>query len=259
MHELDSPRDVRRRQRVVDPAPGPGHLVAHEHPIHEAVRPLLVELAHLRVREHMPPGDVLFEHARTQLNKLRAKLEDLGLSAGDVRDIYYALVAFVDEVMQADHGPLKDFWEAHLLQLELFGETRAGEGFYDRLAQAQSERRISVLRVYYLCLLFGFQGIYAKHGELERENLIEEVRADLGIPSDSDADIAPLGARPVEPAADRERNRLLLYLAWAAVSLSVVWYVGIAFTLDARTRVLSHGLAQAAADLSAIASPSRSR
>lgn len=249
MQALDTPRRIKRKQPHTETAEVARHLSPANYPVHEAVRPLLVELAYLRLRDKPPPGDVLFDHARSQLNRLRTKLEELGMPPEDVRDIYYALVAFIDEAMQADQGPLKDFWQAHLLQLELFGETRAGEGFFERLAEARDERRLAVLRVYYLCLLFGFQGVYAQHGEFERENLIAELRSVLGIQAVMEKALAPFGPRPDEPAADRERNRLLQRLAVGAAILAVVWYGGIAFTLDARARVLGGALSQAAAAL----------
>lgn len=244
-----APRRVKRKKLPLGEGKAQ-RLESSGRPLHEAVRPLLVELSYLRRRENMPPADVLFEYARKQLNRLRTKLQELGLPPEDVTDAYYALVAFVDEVMQADQGPLKDFWQAHLLQLELFGETRAGEGFYDRLTRAQDERRLSVLRVYYLCLLFGFHGIYAHHGELERENLMESVRESLGIALDDSAPLAPFGPRPDEPAADGNRNRLLQWLATSAAALAVVGYLGIAFSLNASARALSDALARAADDIS---------
>jgi type VI secretion system protein ImpK len=244
-----SPRRVKRKQLARGDGKAP-RLESPERPLHEAVRPLLVELSYLRRRESMPPADVLFEYARKQLNRLRTKLQEVGLPPEDVTDAYYALVAFVDEVMQADQGPLKDFWQAHLLQLELFGETRAGEGFFDRLTRVQDERRLSVLRVYYLCLLFGFHGIYAHHGELERENLMESVRESLGIALEDNAPLAPFGPRPDEPAADGDRNRLLQWLARCAAALAVVGYVGIAFSVNASARGLSDALSRAADDIS---------
>jgi type VI secretion system protein ImpK len=243
-----SPRRVRRKRALRAAAPAQ-RLESPERPLHEAVRPLLVELSYLRRRENMPPADVLFEYARKQLNRSRAKLQELGMPAEDVTDAYYALVAFVDEAMQADQGPLKDFWQAHLLQLELFGETRAGEGFFDRLARARDERRLPVLRVYYLCLLFGFCGIYAQHGELERENLMESLRETLGIPRDDGAPLAPFGARPDEPAADADRNRLLQWLAWSAAALAVIWYAGVAFNVNANARASIAALSRAADDI----------
>jgi type VI secretion system protein ImpK len=246
---IDSaPRRVKKKQ----PGRGGGkaqRLESPERPLHEAVRPLLVELSYLRRRENMPPADVLFEYARKQLNRLRTRLEEAGLPPEDVTDGYYALVAYVDEMMQADKGPLKDFWQAHLLQLELFGETRAGEGFYDRLTRAQEERRLQVLRVYYLCLLFGFHGIYAHHGELERENLMESVREALGVAPEDSAPLAPFGLRPDEPAADDDRNRLLQWLAVSAATLTVVGYIGIAFSVSSSARALENALSRAADDI----------
>jgi type VI secretion system protein ImpK len=159
------------------------------------------------------------------------------------------VVAFVDEAMQVDQGPLKDFWQAHLLQLEMFGETRAGEGFFDRLLRVQEERRLLVLRVYYLCLLFGFQGIYAGHGELERENLLESVRESLGVALDDSAPLAPFGPRPDEPAADDNRNRLLKFLALSAAALAVIWYAGTAFSVSASARALERALSKAADEI----------
>jgi type VI secretion system protein ImpK len=245
---LAEPRRVKRKQ----PGRGGGkaqRLESTERPLHEAVRPLLVELSYLRRRENMPPADVLFEYARKQLNRLRARLEEAGMPPEDVTDAYYALVAYVDEMMQADQGPLKDFWQAHLLQLELFGETRAGEGFYDRLTSAQEERRLPVLRVYYLCLLFGFHGIYAHHGELERENLMESVREALGVAPEDSAPLAPFGLRPDEPAADDDRNRLLQWLAVSAAALTVVGYIGVSFSVGSSARALERGLSRAADDI----------
>lgn len=242
-----APRRVKRKKAGGDAKAQ--RLESPERPLHEAVRPLLVELSYLRRRENMPVADVLFEYARKQLNRLRTRLEEAGLPPEDVVDAYYALVAYVDEVMQADQGPLKDFWQAHLLQLELFGETRAGEGFYDRLVRAQEERRLSVLRVYYLCLLFGFHGIYAQHGELERENLMESVRETLGIALEDSAPLAPFGLRPDEPAADDDRNRLLHWLAISAAALTVAGYIGVAFSVSSSARALEGALTRAADDI----------
>lgn len=240
-----APRRVKRKPSA-HPAANPRRLEPLDRPLHQAVRPLLVELSYLRRRENRPPADVLFEYARKQLNRLRTQLQELGLPPEDVTDAYYALVAFVDEAMQADQGPLKDFWQAHLLQLELFGETRAGEGFFDRLMRAQDERRLPVLRVYYLCLLFGFHGIYAHHGELERENLMESVRESLAIPLEDVTPLAPFGARPDEPAADRDRIRWLQWLARSAAALAVIWYAGVAFNVKATARASSTALSRAA-------------
>src|SRR5262245_29428275 len=90
-----APRRVKRKQLARGSEGKEQRLEAPERPIHDAVRPLLVELSYLRRRENMPPADVLFEYARKQLNRLRARLQELGLPPEDVTEAYYALVAFV--------------------------------------------------------------------------------------------------------------------------------------------------------------------
>lgn len=223
--------------------------------VNDAVRPCLVTVTQLLQlkRERRPPPEMAYQNLRALLNNTMRKLEGIGLSPEDQQNIRYALVAFIDEVMQSDPGPLRDFWVSHLLQLELFGETRAGEGFFERLERLRSEKRGPVLRVYYLCLLFGFHGIYGQHGELERENLIvgvQQALTECGALA-TDPVLAPRARRPDEPGIDRERNRLLQWLAIAAALMSVVWYVGLVFTVDAQERTLTELLQNSYEDLKA--------
>lgn len=247
-----SPRRVRRGRPAERAAQlGPEKLAALKQPVNDAVRPCLVEIAALCQRGRMPPPDVAYEHARRLLNEAKERLDALGLPPEDVRDIHYALVAFIDEAMQLDGGPLEEFWQAHLLQLEHYGETTAGEGFFQRLSALMETGRLPVLRVYYLCLLFGFHGIYAHHGELERENLIDMVRQALGEHDGAlSADIlSPFGPRPDEPGSDRHRNRLLQWLAALSAVMSAVWYLGTVFVVDAQARALGDALRHAYEDL----------
>ena len=194
-----------------------------------------------------------YQNLRAVLNNTMRKLEGIGLTPEDMQNVKYALVAFIDELMQSDPGPLRDFWVSHLLQLEFFSETRAGEGFFERLERLRTEKRAPVLRVYYLCLLFGFHGIYGQHGELERENLIVGVQQALNDCGGlvNDPILAPHGHRPDEPGIDRERNRLLQFLAIAAAVMAVVWYVGLVFTVDAQEHTLTELLQNSYEDLKA--------
>jgi type VI secretion system protein ImpK len=223
--------------------------------VNDVIRPTLITVSQLHQlkRERRPPPEMAYQNLRTLLTTTMRKLEGMGLSPEDLQNIKYALVAFVDELMQADPGPLRDFWVSHLLQLEYFSETRAGEGFFERLERLRSEKRGPVLRVYYLCLLFGFHGIYGQHGELERENLIVGVQTALtecGALA-SEPILAPHARRPDEPGIDRERNRLLQWLAIAAAVMAVVWYVGLVFTVDAQERTLTEMLQNSYEDLKA--------
>jgi type VI secretion system protein ImpK len=225
--------------------------VSSQGPIHDAVRPCLTGITYLARRDPTPPLDVVYEHARALLARAKVQLDGLSLEPADTQDVYYALVAYIDEALQSEPGPLKEFWQAHLLQLEHFGETRAGEGFFARLERASNDGRLPVVRVYYVCLLLGFRGIYDAHGELERENLIARVREALGE-HDSLTDgrsLAPYGARPIEPGVDRRRNWLLQSVAVTAMTLAGLWYVGLIFVVDARAESLREALTSAYQDL----------
>jgi len=223
--------------------------------VNDIVRPCLITVTQLHnlKRERKPPPEMVYQNLRNLLGSTVRKLEGVGLPPEDVQDIRYALVAFVDELMQADPGPLREFWVSHLLQLEFFSETRAGEGFFERLDKLKSARKGPVMRVYYLCLLFGFHGIYGQHGELERENLIVGVQSALSDCGGlvNDPVLAPHGHRPDEPGIDRGRNRLLQFLAVAAAVMAVVWYVGLVFTVDAQEHTLTEMLQNSYEDLKA--------
>ena len=222
--------------------------------VNDAVRPMLTMVLqlHLIRRDRRPPPELAYQHVKGMLGQTLRKLEALRLAPEDFEHVKYALVAFIDEMMQLEQGPTKDFWQSHLLQLEHFGETRAGEGFFQRLERLQSDDNRLAMHVYYLCLLLGFHGIYGQHGELERENLVEDLRGRLGVSADREQQpLSPEGERPDEPGVDRERNRLLQWLAVGAALMAVIWYFGLLFTLDAQESSLSETLRDAYEDVKA--------
>lgn len=246
----DDPRGVRRARKRRD-RERPNGLPAAS--VDDAVRSCLTGITYLVRRDPLPPLDVIYGYARSSLQSARLKLEGLPIGERDMQDIYYALVAYIDEVMQTEDGALKEFWQAHLLQLEYFGETRAGEGFFDRLERARSEERRQVVRVYYVCLLLGFRGVYQTLGDLERENLIVTLRDTLGAsdPAHGLHKLSPFGERPNEPGLDRRRNALLDAIAVCSLVLSIVFYAGLYLVTDARTEGVIAQLTSAYEDLAA--------
>jgi type VI secretion system protein ImpK len=222
--------------------------------LNEAVRPCLTMVVQLQLirRERKPPPELAYQHVKAMLTQTFRRIEALRLPPLDSDNVRYALVAFIDEMMQLESGPTKEFWQSRLLQLEYFGETRAGEGFFERLEELKRDENKTVLHVYYLCLLLGFHGIYGQHGELERENLVEELRGRLGFAVQAEArGLSPHGARPDEPGVDQERNRLIQWLAIGAAVMAVVWYFGLLFTLDAQESNLTEILKNSYEDVRA--------
>ncbi len=113
-----------------------------------------------------------------QIHALSSAAERQRLPIRDVDDVVYALAAHADEVMLARHAT-REAWLSRLLQLALFGENAAGEGFFTRLdAIRRDASRGHVLLVYYVVLALGFRGRYATE-DAARLELLENVHLDL--------------------------------------------------------------------------------
>ncbi|HEY0714088.1 MAG TPA: DotU/TssL family secretion system protein [Polyangia bacterium] len=186
---------------------------------HEPVSP---QLLHRRV------GDAITR----MLNEARS----LGVPEKDAQDMAYALVALADEIAISKTGPIHHYWRDNLLQMQFFDENVAGEGFFRRLQSLrQDHRRSSVLRVYYLCLLFGFQGIHVGRGEGELRRLTEAVGEELARTLDVPDELAPDGRRPDEAQLKRREKRPLLWAGVASIALALSGYIGLRVVLDGQT------------------------
>ena len=121
----------------------------------------------------------------------------------DVVDMAYAVVALADEFALHKGGAIRDFWMQRPLQLHYFNENLAGEGFFHRLNAVMNDPgRVDILRVYYVCLLLGFQGQYAiRGGELELDTIIRRVKEALR----NTLKDQPLSVQPLRPKEDMGR------------------------------------------------------
>lgn len=183
-----------------------------------------------------PPPQVLHDRLRAFIDTMQERAAQMGLRHEDAQDIAYAIVALADEVALSKSGNVRQYWMTRPLQLHYFNENVAGDNFFVRLqAIRQDPRRVDVLRVYYLCLLFGFQGRYRiRGGEVELGDITEGVRQDLArARALGGAEVlSPNGDRPPEAASRVRRNMPLLWLSLAAVVLSVALYVGLRINLS---------------------------
>lgn len=161
-------------------------------------------------------------HARVKgfIDELFRSGQRAGIYDRDLHDMAYAIVALADEVAMRKSGSIRDVWLSNPLQLQYFSENLAGEGFFFRLEQLLADpRRVDTLRVYYLCLLFGFQGKYAiRGGELELAAVQRRVKDTLGIHAKPE----PLSKRHMRP---RERvNRAQQYYVTVWIGLLAVLF-----------------------------------
>lgn len=195
----------------------------------------LVEPMLAAIRTASSP-DVRPEAARAlfddQIRVLRGAAERAHVSTHDLDDVIYALAAHADDVMLARPGT-REAWLPRLLQLALFGENNAGEGFFTRLeALRRDPSRGDVLLVYYVVLALGFRGRLATR-DAERLELVESVHLDLlRVGAETDVALAPhatparsrAGARAIDP-------RWALAVAVGASVLAALTWTLFAFDL----------------------------
>ncbi len=87
----------------------------------------------------------------------------------------FALAAFVDETVLSSNFNLKEEWEKNPLQLEYFGESLAGNKFFEKLSAMikQVDATADAVEIYYVCMLLGFKGRYAVY---EKEKLLSTMQ-----------------------------------------------------------------------------------
>lgn len=205
--------------------------------VNEATKDCFDTIIRLRQAESadIPPPEVLNHRLRGAIDEVLRRAAVLGFSHQDAQDMGYALVALMDEIVLNKPDQYRQFWMSNLLQLHYFNETGAGDNFFTRInAIRKDAHRAEVLRVYYLCLLFGFQGRYRiRGGELELLSLIDTVQKDLERAQPFDFDVlAPHGERPVENLALAKRRLSLTSAALAAVAVALLFYGGLYLALD---------------------------
>jgi type VI secretion system protein ImpK len=135
-------------------------------------------------------------------------------SAEDVKQALFAVVAFLDESVLGCRNPAFANWPRLPMQAELYGQSLAGEVFFQELQKVlnrpDSPETADLLEVYYLCLLLGFKGRYAAGGDFYslRGAIQEKIRRVHGsLPT-----LSPRGAIPADAVrlvqADRWVGRL---------------------------------------------------
>lgn len=115
--------------------------------------------------------DELHNHYDALLSDLREQAEALGFSASSIEEAWFAVCAYIDELLLTSQWPERQRWQQRSLQRQHFGTTNAGADFYQRLNRLNKhgEDR-SVREVFLLCLGLGFKGQYfdpADRPELE--------------------------------------------------------------------------------------------
>jgi type VI secretion system protein ImpK len=178
--------------------------------------------------------DLVHRRIRDYVDAMRARAREQGVAQRDADDIAYAIVALIDEVALGRPEPLGSFWMSQPLQLEYFNENLAGEGFFTRLDEIRKHgRRTDVLRVYYQCLLLGFQGKYSiRGGDLELMRIIDAVRPEIERQMDPVDGLSPAADPPDEPLVRASQRNPFLWVALGLFALAIAVFVGLKVSLD---------------------------
>ncbi|ABF91558.1 conserved hypothetical protein [Myxococcus xanthus DK 1622] len=181
----------------------------------------------------VPPPETLHHRLRGVVDETLRRAAVLGFSHQDAQDMAYALVALIDEVVLGRPEEYRQLWMP--LQLHYFNENVAGDGFFARLNTVRKDpHRHEVLQVYYLCMLFGFQGRYRiRGGELELMTLIDTVQKDLERARPFDFDVlSPHGDRPTESLLSKRKKASMVSISAGALAVAVLFYGVLQFFLN---------------------------
>jgi type VI secretion system protein ImpK len=184
--------------------------------------------------------ELIHRRLRGFVDKARASAREAALSQADADDIVYPIVALIDEVAM-DRAELRSYWAGQALQLQLFGENLAGQNFFTKLQQIRRDgRKPDLLRVYYQCLLLGFQGRYSvRGGDLELLQLIDALRPEVERSVDAPDPLSPAGAPPDEAVLKSSNRNPLLWVALGICALALVVFIGLKVSLDRQVSKLA--------------------
>ncbi len=193
----------------------------------------------------LPAPEVLQRRLRGFVDRMQSQLADAGLAHQDVEDITYAIIALADEVALNAGEPVASGWMGQLLQMHYFRENTAGDGFFQRLENIRHDpRRHDALRVYALCLWFGFQGKYrVRGGELELLTLSESLQREVAPRSADVEQLSPSGDRPTETLSRARANTPLLLVAAGALVFALLLFVGLRLALSGSLSSLTDEMA----------------
>lgn len=191
------------------------------------------------LRNGQPPTS-----AEEFLARVRAFLDDfdrgakrMNVPADDVFDAKYAFCAAIDETILASSFPIRADWERRPLQLVLFGEQLAGEGFFTKLEQlrAQGASRLQALEVFHMCLLLGFRGKYILEGPEKLAYLTARLGDEISAIKGKRAAFAPHWPLPDTVSHTLKRETPLWIFGAVFALIALLAYLGLSSVLSSQT------------------------
>ncbi len=138
---------------------------------------LVVEL---RAGAMAPSGRDLWRRCSSEVDEVRQRLKDVGMSQRSIDHISYAQCALLDEtVLGFTKEKSHSDWAAEPLQAKFFNRHQAGEFLYEDMHEVLREAAPDpqVLTVFQRVLMLGFKGRYRDLEHPEREQLVSTLNA----------------------------------------------------------------------------------
>ena len=198
-------------------------------------------LTQLRELDGPISPEQVHQRLRGFVEGLRERAREHAMSQRDADDIAYAVVALADEIAMMKPEPLGSYWMSRPLQLQYFNENQAGEGFFRKLAELRKDtRRADVLRIYYQCLLFGFQGKYSvRGGDLELMRTIDSLRPEVEKNIETPDMLSPAGDPPDQAMLRSSHRNPFLWVALGVFAVAIAVFIGLRVSLDHQVADLS--------------------
>lgn len=189
-------------------------------------------------------------HSRliTFVDAIYAKCKEHGVSESDAQEMVYAITALADEIAFRKPG-IREVWMSRPLQYHYFGDHLAGQRFFERLEYHIADpSKIEVLRVYYLCLMFGFSGQYAQRGgELELAAVTRRV-ADALSHQLKGAPLSTNHQRPRERLGKRRGGALTIWIGLFAILFAIALIAVLKIDLNRRAGNLNERVGEMLAE-----------
>jgi type VI secretion system protein ImpK len=120
---------------------------------------------------HRPDLPALRSHLLGLVDAFGRELDARQHPQDELDEARFALVAWIDEMINTSTWSARDDWKKEPLQLQLFRTVRAGNEFFEHLRGLRPDQN-SAREVYFLCLALGFVGETTDPGA--RRQLIQE-------------------------------------------------------------------------------------
>jgi type VI secretion system protein ImpK len=190
--------------------------------------------------------DLIHNRLSGFVEKMREKAREQGMPERDATDMAYAIVALCDEIAIDKPEPMHSFWVGKQLQYKFFDDQLAGEGFFNRLQELRRDgRRTDVLRVYYQCLLMGFQGKYSmRGGEAELLKIMDSLRPEVERHIEVPDHLSPNGEAPDEPLIRASKRNPFLWIALGVFAVAIAVFIGLRVSLDRQVAAIGDRVEQ---------------